>query len=162
LGKDGKPFDPERAQATIDKLRAEVEQYKPAAKKLDELTAKQQADEEERLRKQGEFEALAEKRTGERDTAKAELTAANEKVAQYEQLLGGTIDKQIENWPDEVRALVPNDGTPLQRLQKITELEPLAQKFMSLPAAGGTRPGPVPGGNRTDAGNIPRPPGYQI
>lgn len=58
LGTDGKPFDPARAQALIEKLKKENSELKPKAKLADELTAKekQKADAEltevERLRNQ--------------------------------------------------------------------------------------------------------------
>jgi hypothetical protein len=49
LGKDGKPFNAERAQALIDKLDAEAKEGKKAAKRLAELEAKEKAREEAEL-----------------------------------------------------------------------------------------------------------------
>lgn len=48
VGKDGEKFDPERAQALIDKLRAEQKELKAKAKRADELEAeaKKRADAE--------------------------------------------------------------------------------------------------------------------
>lgn len=58
LGKDGKPFDPARAQALIEKQAEEIKQLKPKAKLADELTAKEkeradaELSEAEKLKKQ--------------------------------------------------------------------------------------------------------------
>ena len=62
LGKDGKPFDPARAQALIEKLKKDVAELKPKAQLADELTAKEKAKadaeltEAQRLTKQLEDE----------------------------------------------------------------------------------------------------------
>jgi hypothetical protein len=63
LGKDGTPFDPERAMALIEKLQAENKELKPKAKLADELTAAQQKkldDEKTELEKEREARLKAE------------------------------------------------------------------------------------------------------
>lgn len=82
VGKDGKPFDAERAQSTIEKLRAELKEAKGKAKRVDELEAieKQRKDAElsevERLQKR-----LAEAETQAREFAKRQAQRdAAEKV----------------------------------------------------------------------------------
>lgn len=52
VGNDGKPFDPERAQKTIESLRDEIKALKPKAKLADELT------EAEKKRKEAEMTEL--------------------------------------------------------------------------------------------------------
>jgi chromosome segregation ATPase len=147
------------AQNRIHELNKENEKRR---KQQEELEKQQKAAEEERLAKQGEFQKLAETRTTELQTAQSELESANAKLTQYETLLGSDIDKRIEKWPEEVKALVPKEGDALQRLQEIKKLEPLANSLMSVPAAGGMRPGPVPSGRPSDVKDLPRPAGYQI
>lgn len=48
-GKDGQPFDPDRAQRTIEALRAEVKQAKADAKRADELETRLKQLEDEKL-----------------------------------------------------------------------------------------------------------------
>jgi ATP-dependent Lon protease len=58
VGKDGSPFDAERAQALIDKLREENKAAKSAAKELAELKA---ADEKRKEAEMSELEKLQKK-----------------------------------------------------------------------------------------------------
>ena len=65
LGKDGKPFDAARAQATIEKLRQEASALKAKAKRADELEAleakRNEADMTELQKLQKQNQELADK-----------------------------------------------------------------------------------------------------
>lgn len=162
LGKDGKPFDPERAQATIETLRAEVKTNKAAAEELEALKAKQIADEEERKRKQGEFETLANDYKSKFEGSEGTIKELKTREARYQEILAADIDKRIEKWPDSVKKLIPKDGDALERLERVSEMEQLANELLQTPAAGGVRPGPVPNNNRPSGEAPPPPAGYRI
>ena len=60
VGKDGKPFDAERAQKTIEQLRAEVKELKAKAKRADELEAEAKKRAEEEMSELERFKHKAE------------------------------------------------------------------------------------------------------
>lgn len=136
--------------AELEKIRTALKEANGEAQKrrleIEKRDREQAKAEEERLAEQGKFQELATTREKERDEAKADLATANDKIAQYEALLASDVDNRTAGWPDELKALVPKDGDVLQRLQRINELKPAADKFLVTPAAGGTRPGPTPNG----------------
>lgn len=74
-GKDGKPFDAERAQKTIDQLRAEAKELKATKKRLEELEKAEQA------RKEAELTEV-EKATKRAEQAEAEMKALKQKDMQ--------------------------------------------------------------------------------
>jgi hypothetical protein len=135
--------DLESAQRRIHELNKENEKRR---KQAEEQERQQRTAEEKRLAEQGEFKSLAATREAERDAAQAELQSAAAKLARLNEILSADIAKRIEAWPLEVRGLVPDgEGVDaLQRLERITELEPLAQRLMKAAAPGGNSAGPVP------------------
>lgn len=147
------------AQARIHELNKENEGKR---KKLDAIEAEKSAAEEERLAKQGEFETLANTHKATAEAKTAELEAAQGKIAKYEELLGGDIDKRIENWPDKIKALVPKEGSALERLQEVSRLEPLAVEWMGKPTTRGLQPGPVASNGNRASEPPPPPPGYRL
>ncbi len=140
LGKDGKPFDPERAQHTIETLRNEKKAGDTAIARLAQIEADQKKAEEEAARQRGEFESIATTRTKERDDAYTERDAIRgERDAAFE-IINRDVKARLEKLPEGVRKHVPaeRDATPLQRLGKIAELEELADALK--PAAPGNNP----------------------
>lgn len=154
-GKDGKPFDPERAQATIEKLRAEIKTLKPVATEAERLKqerADAEAAQAEAQRKaaeeQGKFKELYEAETAKVTNSTNELTAAQEKLTRYDSLLAADIDNRIKGWPEEIAALIPSGDSvdALTKMEAISKLEPAAQRLMKAPAPGGNGAGPVASG----------------
>lgn len=135
----------ETAQKRIHELNKENEKRR---KQADEQAKQQQEAEEKRLAEQGEFKTLADQRTAERDAVTAQLETAAGKLLRLNEILSADISRRIEAWPQEVKSLVPDgEGVDaLQRLERITELEPLAQRLMKASAPGGNSAGPAPSG----------------
>jgi hypothetical protein len=97
--------------------------------KLDQLEADQKKADEERLQKQGEFQALAESRGTELETVKTQLKATSDEVASLRELANQQVDEAIASWPDEMKALVPNAEStdPLTRLQAMQKAKPAVE-----------------------------------
>ena len=136
------------AQARIHELNKENEKRRKAQEAAD--AAAKTAD-EARLAEQGEFKTLAETRTAELAAATASLTSATDKLTRLDTIVGADIEKRVAAWPDEVKVLIPkaDSADALTRLERVTELEPLATRLMTAKPAAGNSAGPVPGGART-------------
>ena len=89
--------------------------------------------------------ALSKKREEERDAARAELAGLTDKLARYETLLAGDIEKRVAAWPDEVKQLLPREADAFTKLAHLLNLQPLAEKLLLAPAAPGLAPAPPPG-----------------
>ncbi len=124
LGKDGKPFDPARAQALIEKLTKENKELKPKAQLADELTAKEKekADAEltevERLKNQ-----LAEQEKNNRSTMAENAALAAGLPANFADRLKGTTKAELEADAAEFAKLFP-DKVVLKQAPKLNITNP--------------------------------------
>jgi hypothetical protein len=111
LGTDGKPFDPARALALIEKLKEENKQLKPKAKLADELTAKEKAKadadltEVEKLKNQ-----LAEQEKTTRSTMAENAALAAGLPASFADRLKGSTKAELEADAAEFAKLIPAQG----------------------------------------------------
>lgn len=97
--------------------------------RLEALEAEQQKAVDEQLTKNKEWEELATKRGKELTTAQAEA----KKVEAYEETLQKVLDTQLEEIPEEMRGLVPEQLTVQQRLNWLAE----HKATLMLPSAPG-------------------------
>lgn len=137
--------DFEAMQSALRKANKEAETRR---KELERIADEQAAAKETELAEQGKHQELAQKREKERDDARAEVQERDAKLSRYEEILGGNIEAQTKDWPEEVKALIPaGDGVDaLARLEAVTKLSPLAEQLMDAPAKPGNGAGPTPGG----------------
>lgn len=112
-GKDGQPFDAERAKALIEKLRTENKNFKTAAGELAKLKKEQAEAEKKSAEEQGKFKELYEK-------AQAEAQEAKDKAAKIErELLVERIGVK-HKLPAELRGRLQGDDE--EALEKDAEL----------------------------------------
>lgn len=108
LGTDGKPFDPERAKALIEKLKEENKQLKPKAKLADELAEKERLKAEaeltevERLKNQ-----LAEQEKVTRNTMAENVALAAGLPKEFADRLKGNTRAELEADAAELAKLIP-------------------------------------------------------
>lgn len=162
LGKDGTPFDAERAQRTIERIQEENKALKAAQAELSQIKAQQAQAAEDALAEQGEFERLADDYKSKFTESSTELEkAAAERDAAFG-LLTADIEKRVAALPDGVRKEVPSakDATPLERLAKIAEIERYQAAFAPAKSSPSSPlRGAVAAGNHTEREKpqIPRP-----
>lgn len=154
LGKDGTPFDAERAQRTIETLRAEIKQAKVASKERDELAARLKEHEDAQkseLDKAKDAEREAHDRV---KNATEKLRNANLKGALYDKavehgigspsLALKALDRKKIEWDDD------DEPSNLDEvLVALLEEEPLLKaspkkKTVSTDAGGGSGSGEPP------------------
>jgi hypothetical protein len=128
VGKDGTPFDPERAQATIEKLRQEAKEAKALAKRLAELEAKEEE------RKMAELSDL-EKANKRAEALEAELKAT--KLREMRTRIGTEA-----KLPAEIAALLQGDTEEAMK-------EHAAKLVAALPKPASLTPTNPPNGQPT-------------
>lgn len=138
------PLDslPADVQEYIRSLRVEAEEANKAKRAA--AKAKQEA-EEARLKEQGEFKTLAEKH----EARVKELEPVSERYSALSGQVNSQIDAEIKQWPEEIRALDPGPGAPIEgRLEWIAKARPLVEKIsgaaMQRAMLPGSRPNPQP------------------
>lgn len=143
---DGKPEQPgsvdelpEWAQGVISDLRSENAKHRQAKKEAEAQAAKA---EEERLAKQEEWQELAQKR----QERIGELEPQAELAAQYEEMVIAQVESEIEDWPDEAKALIPDDADTMAMIAAVKRARPLVAKLADAGPAPGNGPGPKPAG----------------
>jgi len=110
LGKDGTPFDPERAMALIEKLQNENKELKPKAKLADELTAEQQKI---------------------KDAQMSELEKANKRALELEVELKAITRREMQRAAAE-KAKLPMEFAERLRGETQEELEADAMKLLTV------------------------------
>lgn len=117
LGKDGKPFDQQREDNLIEKLRAELKEAKAKAKKADEYEA---AEKQRKEAEMTEFEKLQTKlKENEEKLAKAERGEMQRKAADKWKLpaelasrITGTTLEEMETDAESLSKLLPKQNAP--------------------------------------------------
>jgi hypothetical protein len=110
LGKDGTPFDPERAMALIEKLQNENKELKPKAKLADELTAEQQKI---------------------KDAQMSELEKANKRALELEGELKAITRREMQRAAAE-KAKLPMEFAERLRGETQEELDTDAMKLLTV------------------------------
>jgi hypothetical protein len=137
------PLDqlPADVQDYIKLLRNEAKQNREA---LDAETKAKQEAEQERLKKQGEYQKLAEtheKRVKELEPIETRYKALSE-------LVNTQIEAIIKDWPAEIKAFDPGKDAPVETRQEwVNKSIPIITKLgQPAPGAPGNAPGPKPAG----------------
>jgi chromosome segregation ATPase len=144
---DTLPLD---AQDYIRSLRQEAKTYR------EQLEARQRREEEarqEQLKKQGEFQKLAEKH----EQRVKELEPVSQRYTALADLLKGQIDTQVKDWPAEVKAFDPGADSPIeQRLAWVEKSRPLVEKLTATARgnAPGNSPNPPPANQGTSEQDV--------
>lgn len=136
----------EALKAKIADLERDNRKYRADRKQQDDAAA---AAEQQRLKEQGEFRALAEKH----EARVKELEPVNERYTQLSSLVAGQIEVQIKDWPQEVKAFDPGADAPIeQRLTWLEKSKPLIEKLAQQQRATnpGNGPNPRPSGGTPD------------
>ncbi len=110
LGKDGTPFDPERAMALIEKLQAENKELRPKAKLADELTAEQQKK---------------------KDAEMSDLEKANKRALELEEQLKAITRREMQRAAAE-KAKLPMEFAERLKGETQEELEADAMKLLAV------------------------------
>lgn len=115
------------------------ERLKALEEKQNQLDAAAQAAETERLKKQGEFQTLAEKAQAELEQVKPQLTGLQGKYDKLAGLTKSRFEADTKDWPKEVKDLLPTgEGVDVLELaESIEKYRPLATKFMSNQSGAG-------------------------
>jgi hypothetical protein len=105
------------------------------------------AAETERLKKQGEFQTLAEKREAELNTVKPQLETLQGRYDALSTLLSQQLETEIKDWPVEIKAFDPGKDAPVEaRMEWVSKSRALVEKLVGAPARPGNRPGPAASG----------------
>lgn len=137
----------ERDREYIQKLRKEAED---ANEQLKAFMRKQQAEEDARKKKQGEYQLLAEQY--EEQVKKLEPEIA--RLTKLTELVSGQIESQVKDWPAEVKAFDPGTEAPIEaRLAWVEKSKPLVAKIAQQTQAAqpGNKPNPTPAGASSSA-----------
>lgn len=154
--------DWKRAYAVKDEAaksaNAEAAANRVKARSLEEKQTKAERDaaaaEEDRKKKQGEFQQLADQYKAELDTAKPALESANATIAELTGILTAQLEAEIKDWPAEIKAMDPGKEAGLKARSAWRDKAKIAvEKFAptGAPARPGNRPNPpASGGNGKD------------
>lgn len=113
------------------------EKNKELKKQLEQVEADKKAETEKRLADQENWKELADKRGA--DLAEAQAKA--DKVAAMEETLQGLLDAQIEMIPEEYRSMVPEEYTPKQKIDWISQNQSILTKAKPFDIGAGKRGG---------------------
>ena len=109
------------------------------------LEAQKQAEREEAERKaleeQQKYRELADRLKSELEQVKPAAETAREQVERLTALIAEQINREIADWPEEVKALAPTEASAEEMLAWLEKSRPLAQMLM--------QPEPVPGNGRS-------------
>lgn len=122
LGADGKPFDAERAQTLIEKLREENKAAKAAAKKLAELEAKEREREEAEM---SELEKLTSKNA---ELEKQLHEMAQRAAAAKYNLPAELVTRLVGSTPEEVEADAAKLAAALPKQATLNPTNPAGTK----------------------------------
>lgn len=104
-----------------------------------------QAAETERLKKQGEFQTIAEQYKAELDQAKPALEGLQGKYDKLSATLNKQLEATIKDWPAEIKALDPGKDADLEkRLEWMDKAKLAVDKLVKTPARPGNAPNPRP------------------
>lgn len=126
-------------EAEMDKLRSI---NKELIEQRDAQKEKERKAEEERMTKQGEFEALAKQLQGEKETLAKQIEELTGKVGGYVERDEARFKELIANVPETMRGSIDDDSIPLAKRIELAE-----KVTAERPKAPGGRP---PGDNHTD------------
>ncbi len=129
----------ERFKEVNDKLRETLAKVGDFEKRERDKTEADKKAEEERLKKQGEFETLASQKQAEADTLRVQLTDALAVLEKFQTVFTEGVDASLKELPEPLKALYPYDKKPVgEDLLKAYEWLTKATK-----AEGTKRPGSV-------------------
>lgn len=139
----------EQALKVIEDLRKEQASNRNKLKTQETAQAKA---EEERLKKQGEYQTLAEQREAELNAVKPQLETIEGKYNTLAGLLGKQIEDTIKDWSPDDKAFDPGKDAALEaRLAWFNKAKDIVDKRHGAPARPGNRPNPpAAGGNGKD------------
>lgn len=136
-----KKFSQAELNAAIDaRLKREREQADTKAKKATEEA------EAQRLKEQAAWEQLAttnEAKVKELQPQVETLTAERDRLVE---IVTATLDNEIKDWADEVKALIPADVDVLTKYATVERTRPLAAKLAGTPPPQGNGMSPKPNG----------------
>jgi hypothetical protein len=118
-------------KTALDALPPDIQDYIKELRKEAESTRKEKEAakrdaEAEKLRQQGEFQKLAEKH----EKRVKELEPIHDRYNALSSLVSEQLAAQVSQWPDEVKALIPGDDSPIEtRIDAINKLRPLVSKL---------------------------------
>jgi hypothetical protein len=143
---------------TVDELKKIVEDLrKEQASNRNKLKAQETAQakaEEERLKKQGEFQTLAEQRETRVKELEPQVTALTTERDELAGILTAQLEAEIKDWPAEIKAMDPGKEAGLKARSAWRDKAKIAvEKFVGTgaPARPGNRPNPpASGGNGKD------------
>jgi ribosome-binding ATPase YchF (GTP1/OBG family) len=133
---------PDFAKKMIEELRKENASHRKAKQAAQEAATKA---EEARLEEERNFQELAEQRKAKIE----ELEAQAAQVADLTGLLNARIKAEIKEWPEEIRAMAPQDEDPRILQSWVDQARPLAEKLQQAGQTPGNGTGPKPAGTST-------------
>lgn len=96
-------------------------QYKQLKEQLDEINKQKEQQELEDKKKKGEFEELYQTTQQELENTKTEYQKTSERVEQLEGIIQTLVDAELEAVPEELQDLIPENYTPEEKLNWITQ-----------------------------------------
>jgi len=159
-GRDGQPFDAERAQRTIDKQRDELKAAKAQAAEADALRAKVQefenAGRSESERKDAELATAA------RKLADAEQRVADAEARHQAALVNAAIDREAHKQgavdPEAVAAMIDRSALTLGEDGAVKGAEAAVKKLLEAkPYLAGQASGTAPAGGFRSIPSTPKP-----
>jgi len=130
-GKDREGYIPR------DRFDEVNQQAKDLQEKLDQIERDQKKATEERLAKQDKWKELAENRGKELDEAKVKA----DRLDSYEETLQGVLDAQVDQVPEELRTLIPDELTTQQKLDWLAQNQAILTKKQPFDIGAGKRGG---------------------
>lgn len=114
------------AKAKLALLEEEAFKSREKARLKKQQDEAAEAERQAQLKERGEYKVLAEQHAA----RLKEVEPLAQGYNQLASLISGQIEAQIKDWPQEVRALVPDVNTPIeQRLEQVEKLRPLVAKM---------------------------------
>jgi chromosome segregation ATPase len=128
---------------------AEAADKRVKLKLLEDAKSKSETEaqkaETERLKKQGEFQTLAEQREAELNQVKPQLEGLQGRYDKLSDLLNKQLEATIKDWPAEIKALDPGKDADLEtRLSWLDKAKLAVEKMVKTPARPGNAPNPRP------------------
>lgn len=140
---DGKPNDVMIPKARFDEVNKET---KALRKQLDEILAAQKTAEEDAAKKRGEYEQLYTSAQKDLDSFKGQAEQHGTRVQALESLLGQMLNARLEQIPEDMRDIIPENLTPEAKLAWIEKASAKGLfgtgKSPETPVGSGTNPAP--------------------
>jgi hypothetical protein len=137
---------PAWAQKLITEARDEAAKFRTEKQKAAEQA---QLAEQERLKKQGEFQSLYEQEQAARKERETALEEAKGRLERFNKLALDRVQAETKDWPAKVKALLPQGESvdALEYAEAVEKFRPLVEE-MKIVSAPGARPNqPRPAGN---------------